>query len=54
MVYRIMQTVFSRIIKYKELLFNSVNEDIIKFMFSKPSKLILTHCNRKKADECVL
>ena len=49
-----MQTVFSRIIKYKELLFNSVDEDIVKFMFSKPSNIILTYCKRKKADKFVL
>ena len=30
-----MQTVFSRVIKYKELIFNSVNEDIVRFVFSK-------------------
>ena len=39
-----MQNVFNRIIKYKELLFNSVNEDIVRYMFSKPLKLILTIC----------
>ena len=49
-----MQTVFSRIIKYKELLFNTVNKDVLRFMFSKSAMLILTYCKHKKADKFVL
>ena len=30
-----------------------MNEDVVKFMFPKPSMLILTYCKRKKTDKFV-